>query len=161
MSARLTEGHSTDLKPLDELLGSKPKVRSDDLIPLLQEIQKVYGYLPPEVLMEFGQRSGIPVSQIYGVATFYTQFYLTRQGQHKIKVCQGTACHVRGSHRILQVVKNRLGIGPGETTQDYNCSLERVACFGSCALAPVMVVDGKVDGRMTPQDVEQVLEKLE
>jgi NADH-quinone oxidoreductase subunit E len=103
----------------------------------------------------------IPQSSVYGVVTFYAQFYLTRQGKHRVKVCQGTACHVRGGKRIMHAVKKKLGVGPGQTTEDYKFSLEQVACFGSCALAPVMVLNGKVHGKMTPQKAEKLLEGLQ
>jgi len=131
-----------------------------DLIPVLQDVQAAFGYIPPEVMTEIAKFLRIPESTVYGVATFYAQFYLTRQGKHRIKVCQGTACHVRGGRRVMEVVRRRLGIKPGETTEDYQFSLERVACFGSCALAPVMVVDGKVYGRMTQQKAVRLLENL-
>jgi len=131
-----------------------------DLIPVLQDVQAAFGYIPPEVMTEIAKFLRIPESTVYGVATFYAQFYLTRQGKHRIKVCQGTACHVRGGRRVMEVVRRRLGIKPGETTEDYQFSLERVACFGSCALAPVMVVDGKVYGRVTQQKAVRLLENL-
>jgi NADH-quinone oxidoreductase subunit E len=130
------------------------------LIPILQDVQKVLGYVPREAMREIARFLNLPESTVYGVVTFYAQFYLTRQGKHRIKVCRGTACHVRGSARIMEVVKKKLGIKPGETTPDYRFSLERVACFGSCALAPVMVVDGKVHGRMTPQKAEKILDQM-
>lgn len=134
---------------------------NSDLIPILQAVQAVFGYIPREAMTETAKFLNIPVSAVYGVATFYAQFYFTRQGKHKVKVCRGTACHVRGSRRIMQAVQKKLGIEPGETTADYKFSLERVACFGSCALAPVMVVDGKVHGKMSPQRAEQLLEDIE
>lgn len=133
----------------------------DELIPLLQQIQAEFGYLPAEPMRRAASFLRVPESDVYGVATFYSQFYLTRQGKHRIKICQGTACHVRGGRRILRAVQKELGIRPGETTGDYMFSLERVACFGSCALAPVMVVDDTVYGRMTPQRALHLLEKLE
>lgn len=130
------------------------------LIPILQDIQEALGYIPAQAMAQTARYLGIPDSAVYGVVTFYAQFYLTRQGKHRIKVCRGTACHVRGGSRIMRAVEKKLGIGPGETTPDYEFSLERVACFGSCALAPVMVVDGKVHGRMTPQRAVELLEEL-
>ncbi|MFW6189848.1 MAG: NADH-quinone oxidoreductase subunit NuoE [Planctomycetota bacterium] len=133
----------------------------DNLIPILQDIQNAVGYIPPEAMSATAEFLNVPETAVYGVVTFYAQFYLTRQGEHRIKVCQGTACHVRGGKRIMDTIGKKLGIGPGETTDDYRFSLERVACFGSCALAPVMVVDGEVHGRMTPQRALQLLEALE
>lgn len=149
------------MAPAERVLRDIGKYEASDLIPLLQRLQDVYGYLPPKVLKEVCGRTGISPSQMYGVITFYAQFHLTRQGKHRIKVCRGTACHVRGSGRIMEAVKKKLGIRPGQTTPDYKFSLERVACFGSCALAPVMVVNGKVYGRMSPQKAERILESLE
>jgi len=131
-----------------------------ELIPILQDVQSVLGYLPPAAIAAVAKFLRVPESVVYGVVTFYAQFYLTRQGKHKIRVCQGTACHVRGSKRIMDTVRKRLGIGPGETTEDYSFTLERVACLGSCALAPVVVADDKVHGAMTVAKADSLLAKL-
>jgi len=131
-----------------------------DLIPILQDVQAALGYIPLEAMRQTAEFLKVPESTVYGVVTFYAQFYTTRQGKHRITVCQGTACHVRGAGRVMAALSRKLGIGPGETTEDYQFTLQRVACFGSCALAPVMVVDGKVYGRMTPQKAERLLEGL-
>lgn len=144
---------------LDDIFGHHAGERSD-LIPILQDVQAAFGYVPAEAMVETARFLRVPESSVYGVVTFYAQFYLTRQGKHKVKVCQGTACHVRGGKSVMRAVAKKLGIRPGETTQDYEFTLERVACFGSCALAPVMVIDGKVYGRMTPRKAERLLEKL-
>ena len=130
------------------------------LIPILQEIQEKFGYLPQKAISEVANFTHISESEIFGVASFYAQFYFTRRGEHTTKVCLGTACHVRGGERILDGVKRELGIEPGETTEDYKFSLERVACFGSCALAPVMVVDKNVYGRMTTAKTKDILSKF-
>ena len=127
------------------------------LIPVLQKVQEELGYLPEEAVSEIAFFLGVSESEVYGVASFYAQFRFIRQGEHTIKVCQGTACHVRGGRRILETVERELGIRPGETTEDYKFSLERVACFGSCALAPVMVVDKTVYGRMTTAKARKTL----
>ncbi len=127
------------------------------LIPVLQKVQEELGYLPEEAVSEIAYFLGVSESEVYGVASFYAQFRFTRQGEHTIKVCQGTACHVRGGQRILETVAQELGIQPGETTKDYKFSLERAACFGSCALAPVMVVDKTVYGRMTTAKARKIL----
>ena len=129
------------------------------LIPVLQRVQEELGYLPEEAISEIAFFLGVSESELYGVASFYAQFRFERQGEHIIRVCQGTACHVRGGRRILDTVEQELGIQPGETSEDYKFSLERVACFGSCALAPVMVVDKTVHGRMTTAKARQVLAK--
>lgn len=131
--------------------------KREELIPILQKVQGELGYLPEESLSEIAHFLGLSKSDIYGVASFYAQFRFERQGEHSIKVCQGTACHVRGGKRIMEQVSHEIGIQPGGTTEDYKFSLERVACFGSCALAPVMVVDNTVHGRMTTVKARQVL----
>jgi NADH-quinone oxidoreductase subunit E len=145
---------------LDEVLARHPADRSN-LIPLLQDIQAEFGYIPADAMRATARFLRVPETAVYGVATFYAQFYLTRQGKHRVKVCQGTACHVRGGRSIMRAVKKKLGIGPGETTGDYKFSLERVACFGSCALSPVVVLDDKVYGRLTPQQAVELLEGVE
>jgi len=143
---------------LDEIL-SRYSGEKTDLIPILQEAQDRFGYLPGEVMQEIAKFLRLPDSIVYGVATFYAQFRLTPGGKRTIKVCVGAGCHVHDGARILREVEKRLGIKPGETTDDLEYSLETIACFGSCALAPVMVVDGNVYGRMTPTKVRQILEE--
>jgi NADH-quinone oxidoreductase subunit E len=130
----------------------------ESLIPVLQKVQGELGYLPEESLSEIAHFLGLSGSEIFGVASFYAQFRFERQGEHTVKVCQGTACHVRGAKRIMEAVAQELGIEAGGTTPDYKFSLERVACFGSCALAPVLVIDGQVYGRMTTSSARKVLE---
>jgi len=120
-------------------------------------VQEELGYLPEETVSEIAYFLGVSESEVYGVASFYAQFRFIRQGDHTIKVCQGTACHVQGGPRILEAVERELSIQSGETTEDYKFSLERVACFGSCALAPVMVVDKTVYGRMTTAKARKIL----
>jgi len=129
-----------------------------NLIPLLQDVQHTLGYLSEEAVNEVAEHLNLSANDVYGVATFYTQFRFTRAGRHHIRVCQGTACHVRGSGLIVEEVSRKLGIVPGETTEDGSFSLERVACYGSCALAPVVVVGEKVYGRMTPKKMIQTLD---
>jgi len=118
------------------------------LIPILQQIQGVYGYLPRPALELVSRRLRIPMSKIYGVATFYSQFYLERRGRHVLKVCDGTACHVKGTPALLHAVHEKYGVDPGQTTKDYELTLEVVYCLGSCALAPVAVMDAKVMGQL-------------
>ncbi len=135
-------------------------VTGDDLIPVLQEIQKAYGYLPPPVLTWVSDHTGIPTSRMYGVITFYAQFYLEPHGKHTVCCCRGTACHVRGGKKVINAVKSTLGIGESETTEDMLFSLETVACLGACALSPVMVVDNAYYGKMTARRAEQILQQL-
>ncbi len=126
-------------------------------IPVLQKVQEELGYLPEDAITEIAKFLGLSENEVYGVASFYAQFRFERQGEHVMRVCQGTACHVRGGRRILETVESELGIRSGETTDDYKFSVERVACFGSCALAPVMVVDKTVYGRMTTAKARKIL----
>ena len=108
----------------------------------------MYGYLPRPVLEKISKRLRLPMSKIYGVATFYSQFYLERRGRHVLKVCDGTACHVKGTPALLNAVREAYGIEPGQTTEDYELTLEVVYCLGSCALAPVAVMDTQVMGQL-------------
>jgi len=133
----------------------------DSLIPILQAVQAATGYISPEAVLGIADYLDISQSAIYGVTTFYTQFRFARPGDHMVKVCLGTACHVRGGSQIMDEVSRHLGVRAGETTPDYKFSLERVACFGSCALSPVVVVDDKVYGRMTPKKVKKLLKEFE
>lgn len=128
------------------------------LIPVLQKVQDEFGYLPREVIPEIARILCLSESEIYGVATFYAQFRFEKQGEHTVKCCQGTACYVQGGKRILDTVRAELNLPPDKTTtDDYKFSLERVACFGSCALAPVMVIDKTVYGRMTPAKAREII----
>jgi len=143
-------------EPLSQILAPY-RGQKAALIPVLQKVQEELGYLPEEAVSEIAHFLGVSESEVYGVASFYAQFRFIRQGEHTIKVCQGTACHVRGGRRILEAVERETSIEPGGTTEDYKFSLERVACFGSCALAPVMVVDKTVYGRMTTAKARKIL----
>ena len=131
------------------------------IIPLLQETQKLYGYLPQEAMGEIARATGRSPAEIYGVATFYAQFRFQPQGRHVIKVCHGTACHVSGAELLDLAIENRLGITAGQTTPDGRFSVERVACLGCCSLAPVVMVDDEVHGRLTGDKLTALLEKLE
>ncbi len=128
-----------------------------NLIPILQKVQGAERFLSAEVIAQISRFLDISENDIYSVASFYAQFRFTRPGDHTIKVCLGTACHVRGGERILESVERELNIQPGQTTDDFKFSMERVACFGCCALAPVMVIDEDVYSRMTPAKVKEVL----
>ncbi len=129
------------------------------LIPVLQEAQDAYGYLSKEVIEHIGEHLDIPVSQIYGVVTFYSQFHLNPRGRNIIRVCQGTACHVRGGKAILEAVQKQLNIKAGQTTPDLRFTLETVACIGACGLAPVMMVNDDTHGRLTQELIPEILTK--
>jgi NADH-quinone oxidoreductase subunit E len=146
---------------LTEILEKYPKGDRGFLIPILQEVQESDGYVSPEAVDEIGAFTGVSPGEIFGVASFYAHFRFTKPGKHTIKVCRGTACHVRGSARIQEAVERQLKIKAGETTPDGLFSLERVACFGCCALAPVVVMDKDVHGRMTSTKAQILLRKRE
>jgi NADH-quinone oxidoreductase subunit E len=147
---------NVDLSLLDPIL-EKYKSREDALITMLQQIQAVYSYLPEGVLIRLSEEAKVPLSRIYALATFYTQFHLTPRGKHTVRVCRGTACHVRGGSLILDAIERELGISDGETTPDLEYTIETVACIGTCALAPAMVIDENTYGKMTPSRVAEVL----
>lgn len=149
-----------DMAPLDEIL-DEFKDQQGTIIPILQQAQAVYGYLPKEVLGYIARKTGIPASQIFGVATFYSQFYLERRGRHIIRQCDGTACHVRGAAKVVSAVEDELGIKAGETTPDYKATFEVVYCLGSCGLAPVAVVDDRVVGNLVPERLVEIVRELE
>ncbi len=134
-------------------MGSK----KSNLIPVLQEVQAALGYLPPDAMIEVARFLRIPEIDVYSVATFYNQFRLTPPGKHSVRVCMGTACHVKGGHITLAAWQRRLKIGPGETTPDREFDLDTVACVGCCAMAPVTVVDKKVEAKADPTRVDGIL----
>lgn len=140
---------------LDDIL-SQYDGESGDLIPILQQAQERFGYLPEGVMAGIAKFLRLPESNVFGVATFYAQFKFTPTGKRIVKVCRGTACHVRGGARILGEVEKQLGIKPGETTDDMEYTLETVACIGACALAPTMVIDNEVQRKMTPKKVAEL-----
>ena len=131
--------------------------RRENLIPILQKIQEELGYLPLHAMLEAARFLNIPEIDVYSVATFYNQFRLTPPGKHSIRVCMGTACHVKGGDRVLDVLKRTLGVEPGETTTDNRFTLEVVRCVGCCGLAPVVVVDDDFHGKMNLGKVQKIL----
>lgn len=135
------------------------KDNKEALIPLLQEIQEKVGYIPYSLVPEVAEALGISPSQVQGVITFYSQFYTTPRGKNVVRVCRGTACHVKGGRGILRVVQKNLDLEDGETSPDYGFTLETVACLGACALSPVMVVNQTYYGKMTPRRIETILQK--
>lgn len=126
------------------------------LISIFQRVQEEYGYLPEDALNEIARFLKIPTSQVYSVATFYAHFYLKRRGDHVVRICQGTACHIRGAANLMETTEYHLGIKTGETTEDYRYTLERVACMGSCALGPIMMVDDDMHVQMTTKRVADI-----
>lgn len=153
----LTENSIEDRAAADEILERFGSVRPDDLIPLLQQIQDAYGYLPASILHHLSERTGIPTSRMFGVITFYAQFSLEPRGRHTVRCCSGTACHVRGSKNVRESVSKELGVEEGETTDDRRFTLETVACLGTCFLAPVMMVDEQYYGLLTPERATSAL----
>ncbi|MFC2018205.1 NADH-quinone oxidoreductase subunit NuoE [Chloroflexota bacterium] len=131
-----------------------------ELIPLLQEVEEEFGYLPEEAMLEIADYMKIPSSVIYGVATFYNQFRFNPPGRHPIKFCMGTACHVKGGKLVLEALERELDIKVGETTPDREYSLDRVACIGCCTMAPVMVIDEEIYPNMKTLKVEEILVKF-
>jgi NADH-quinone oxidoreductase subunit E len=130
-----------------------------ELIPLLQQVQREFGYLRQEDMREVARFCRVPESQVYAVATFYAQFRFRPIGRKHIMVCRGTACHVRGAPRILQELEKQLGIKEGETTADLEHSLETVACIGACGLSPCVMINNRVEARLTPKKVAETLRK--
>ena len=157
--ARKMKGKS-NLSSIKDILKRHPANRGS-LIPVLQDVQDDFGYLSEEAISELSELMDISSNEIYGVATFYTQFRFSPPGQHNIQSCQGTACHVRGGGQVLNELEQRLGIAAGQTTEDGQFDLERVACLGCCALAPVVAVDGKVHAQVTAKKVPSVLSKYD
>lgn len=131
------------------------------LIPLLQEAQEIFGYLPGEIMQQIAKELHLPFSKVYGVATFYAQFHLKPRGRHIIRVCTGTACHVRGADRLLESIREALGLAGEGTTEDLRYTLETVACLGACGLAPAMMINEDTYGRLTPAKAVEVLKEYQ
>ncbi len=146
------------LTKVDEIIN---KYHSNDswLIMTLQDIQEKYNFLPVAALKRVAEKLDIPLSRVYNVATFYSSFSLTERGKHLIKVCDGTACHLRNSGNIRDEITRQLNIEEGQTTADKRYTLEIVACLGACALAPVMAVNSDYHGQMTPEKIKETLEQ--
>ena len=140
-----------------EAIISKYNSNHDSVIAILQDIQAKYHYLPEHVLRMVAEHLELPLIQVYGVATFFKAFSLKPRGEHLIRACVGTACHVRGAQSVLDETKRQLGVGVGETTEDMRFTLETVNCLGACALGPVMVVDDKYYGEMSPKKVKTII----
>ena len=147
---------SINLKQLEPIL-KKYREERGAIIPMLQQAQAVYGYLPESVIESIAEGGGVSSSQVYGVVTFYTQFRLKPVGEYVIRVCHGTACHVNGAERITETIASQLGIEEGDTTDDNKFTLQSVVCLGCCSLAPVMMINEETYGRLTPKKVRTIL----
>jgi len=131
------------------------------LIPILQDVQAEIGYLPPEVMERIAERAGVPASQVFGVASFYSQFRLEPVGKHIIRVCHGTACHVQGARAITEAILNELDVEEGGTTEDGKFTVEPVACLGCCSLAPVIMIGEDAFGRLTPDEARRIVREYD
>jgi NADP-reducing hydrogenase subunit HndA len=152
---RGTKEQEEQLRKIVEELKDQP----GSLMPIMQKAQEIYGYLPIEVQTMISEWTGIPMEKIYGVATFYAQFALAPKGEYRISVCLGTACYVKGSQGVYDKISEVLGIGEGECTADGKFSLDSCRCVGACGLAPVMMINDDVYGRLTPDQVPAILAK--
>ena len=154
------KGQKLDLTKLDVIV-SKYKGQEDALISVLQEVQAEFGWVPREAIERVADAFQISPGEVFGVLTFYAQFYLTPRGRNTVRVCRGTACYVRGTNSNLKAVERLLGIKEGETTDDFRFSLETVACLGTCFLAPVMMVNRDYYGKLTSGKVETILKQYD
>ncbi len=134
--------------------------KQDSIIPVLQKVQEIAGYIPQEAVFEVARKLETTPARIFGVVTFYNQFKLNAPGKHIIRVCRGTACHVKGSAKILDLLCKHLGVKSGETTKDGFFTIEEVACLGSCSIAPAIMIDDKFYGHMTPNGILQLVDAL-
>ena len=150
----------TGMEAIDRILEGYPQIKGN-LISILHEVQSLENYLPEGSLRYLARKTGVPLTQLYGIATFYHFFSLTPKGRHQIFVCLGTACHVKGSPRILGEVKKRLGAEEGDTTADLRFTLNTVRCVGACSFAPVMLVDKDTHGNVASRQVGDILNKYE
>ena len=157
-NAQQVQEEEIDLTAANQVI-DKYKDMHGALMPVLQEIQEAYGYIPEETVHLTAERLNVYASQIYGVLTFYAQFHLEPRGKYIVRVCMGTACHVKGAGRIGDTIKERLGVGHAETTEDLLFTAEYVACIGACGMAPVIMVNDDTYGSLTVQKMDEVIEK--
>ena len=151
-----TGGSDGDHAKIDVIL-KKYEGQKGSLIPILQDVQDLYNYLPRKALEYIAEKTGNPISAIYGVVTFYSQFHLDPRGRNIVRVCQGTACHVRGGKTILETMEKALGVKAGHTTPDARFTLETIACLGACGMAPVMQINDDTHGRLTTDKLAGIL----
>lgn len=154
------QGPQSDLTKLKDVLDEYASVRGS-LITILQKAQEIYGYLPKDVMYHIAEKTGVSPAEVLGVATFYAQFRLQPIGKYLLMSCQGTACHVNSSERIITAISSYLGIEDGETTEDGLFTLEKVACLGCCSLAPVIMINGEAHGNLTPEKAVGILKEIQ
>jgi NADH-quinone oxidoreductase subunit E len=147
------------MNDLDTVLKKHPRAGRDALIPILQEVQENQGYLSREAVIRISRHLSIPATKIFGVATFYNQFRFQPKGKYHFMVCRGTACHVKGSNRVLEMAQKILKLKPGQTSRDRLFSLETVACMGACGLSPVMNLNGEFYAKVTPQKLVKIIQE--
>ncbi len=147
-----------DVAAIEAILEKYPEVRGN-LIGILHEVQNHFHYLPEAELRYISKRTGIPITQIYSIVNFYNRFSLTPKGRNEVCVCLGTACHVNGAEKVLNAIREKLHIEPGETTDDMRYTLEEVRCIGACSLAPAVVINEETYGQVTPRQVGKMLDK--
>lgn len=157
MKHMLTDETRSQREKLEEVF-EKYKDTPGKLMPVLQEAQDIYGYLPYEIQQRISDALNIPISDVYGVASFYSQFNLTPKGKHQISVCLGTACYVKGASKVLERIEEKLGIKNGECTQDRLFSIDSCRCVGACGLAPVIMIDDEVYGNLDVDKVDAILD---
>jgi len=147
------------MNDVETVLQKHPRAGRDALIPILQEVQENQGYLSREAVVRISKHLNLPATKIYGVATFYNQFRFQPKGKYHFMVCRGTACHVKGSNRVLEMAQKLLKLKPGQTSRDRLFSLETVACMGACGLSPVMNLNGEFYAKVTPQKLVKIIQE--
>ena len=147
------------MNAVEAVLQKHPRAGRDALIPILQEVQEKQGYLSREAVIRISRHLNLPTAKLYGVATFYNQFRFQPKGKYHFMVCRGTACHVKGSSRALEMAQKILKLKPGQTSRDRLFSLETVACMGACGLSPVMNLNGEFYAKVTPQKLVQIIQE--
>lgn len=147
------------MNAVDTILQKHPRAGRDALIPILQEVQEQEGYLSREAVIQISKHLKLPATKLYGVATFYNQFRFQPKGKYHFTLCRGTACHVKGSNRVLEMAEKILKLKPGQTSRDRLFSLETVACMGACGLSPVMNLNGEFYAKVTPQKLVQIIQE--
>lgn len=156
---KAVEDKNTSLGLIDAII-FKHNVQLGAVIPVLQEIQETYGYIPQAAIRRVADQLGIFATDIYGIVTFYAQFRLQPPGKHIVRVCHGTACHLGGAEKLTEAVRQQTGATSGKTSPDGEFTMEKVACLGCCSLAPCITVDGEIHGRLNPESIGKIIGKL-